>query len=88
MLRVTLLVCPVNQATVTIHRRRVILIKNTGVGNLNWCNCGNCVSEKMEIDCMCPQEVYALNSKFNYEDICCVSELKEFEMLFTTEIVF
>ena len=37
---------------------------------------------------MCSQEVYALNSKFNYEDICCVSELKEFEMLFTTEIVF
>ena len=32
-------------------------LENTEVGNLNWCNCGNCVSEKREIDCLCCHEV-------------------------------
>ena len=62
-------------------------LENTRVGNLNWCNCGNCVLEKREIDFLCCQDVHALNSKFGNEDICCVSESKEFKMLCTSEIV-
>ena len=62
-------------------------LENTRVGNLNWCNCGNCVFEKMEINCLCCQEVHALNSKFDNKVICYVTESNEFEMLCTSEIV-
>ena len=49
-------------------------LENTQIGNVNWCNCGNCVSDKRETDYLCCQDVHTLNSKFDNEDICCVTE--------------
>ena len=37
----------------------------TRVTNLDWCICGNCKNEKREIDCLCCQEVNALNEIFH-----------------------
>ena len=42
---------------------------------------------KREIDCLCCFEVHALNSKFDTENISCIIQSKEFEMLCTSEIV-
>ena len=57
------------------------------VGNLDWCKCGKCLVGKREIDCLCFFEVHALNSKFDTENISCIIQSKEFEMLCTSEIV-
>ena len=43
--------------------------------------------EKREIDCLYCFEVHALNSKFDTENISCIIQSKEFEMLCTSEIV-
>ena len=42
---------------------------------------------KREIDCLYGFEVHALNSKFDTENISCIIQSKEFEMLCTSEIV-
>ena len=60
---------------------------NVRVGNLDWCKCGNCLVGKREIDCLCCFEAHALNSKFDTENISCIIQSKEFEMLCTSEIV-
>ena len=57
------------------------------VGNLDWCKCGNCLVGKREINCLCCFEVHVLNSKFDTENISCIIQSKEFEMLCTSEIV-
>ena len=57
------------------------------VGNLDWCKCENCLVGKREIDCLCCFEVHALNSTFDTENISCIIQSKEFEMLCTSEIV-
>ena len=41
------------------------LEKSSTVGYFEWCKCGECNIEKREIDCLCCQEVDALNSKFD-----------------------
>ena len=33
-------------------------LENAEVGNFNWCICGNCVSKKREIDCLCCYKVH------------------------------
>lgn len=59
----------------------------TRIGNLEWCTCSKCQEEKREIDCLCCQEVAALNSKFDTDKIECVTELPEFATLCLTESV-
>ena len=48
----------------------------TRVTNLDWCTCGNCKNEKREIDCLCCQEVDALNGIFHNEQVKCVTAAK------------
>ena len=55
------------------------LEKSSRVGNLEWCKCGECNIEKREIDCLCCQEVDALNSKFDRENMSCVIKSIQFE---------
>ena len=60
---------------------------NVRVRNLDWCKCGNCLVGKRVIDCLCCFEVHPLNSEFDTENISCIIQPKEFEMLCTSEIV-
>ena len=64
-------------------------VEKPRVGNNDWCKCGgNCKTEKRNIDCLCSQEVHALNSKFNAENyIGCITESKDFETLCTNKTV-
>ena len=64
-------------------------VEKVRVGNNDWCKCGgNCKIEKRNIDCLCCQEVYALNSKFDAENyIGFITESKDFEMLCTNKTV-
>ena len=39
----------------------------TRVTNLDWGTCGNCKNEEREIDCLCCQEMDALNGIFHNE---------------------
>ena len=48
---------------------------------------GTVYQKKREINCLYCQEVHTLNSQFDNEAVCCVTESKEFGMLFTSEIV-
>ena len=57
------------------------------VGILDWCKCQKCVEEKTEIDCLCCQEVAALNSKFNNCDTDCITESPEFTTLCLNELI-
>ena len=63
------------------------LEKSSRVGNLEWCKCGECNVEKREIDCLCCQEVDALNSKFDRENMSCVIKSTEFETLCINKLV-
>ena len=64
-------------------------VKNFRVGNILWCKCGgNCKQEKREIECLCCQDVDALNSKFNAEkNIGYITESQDFETLCTNKAV-
>ena len=64
-------------------------VEKPRVGNNDWCKCGgNCKIEKRNIDCLCCQEVHALNSKFDAKnDIGCITESKDFETLCTNKTV-
>ena len=64
-------------------------VEKPRVGNNDWCKCcGHCKIEKRNIDCLCCQEVHALNSKFDAENyIGCITESKDFEMLCTNKTV-
>ena len=53
----------------------------------DWCKCENCLAGNREIDCLCCFEVHALNSKLDTENISCIIQSKEFEMLRMSEIV-
>ena len=57
------------------------------VGILDSCKCQKCVEKKREIDCLCCQEVAALNSKFNNCDTDCITESPEFTTLCLNESV-
>ena len=58
------------------------------VGNLDWCKCKNCRVETREIDCLCCNEVDALNSKFDAEQpLDCITRSEEFKMLCTNKTV-
>ena len=63
------------------------LEKSSRVGNLEWCKCGECNIEKREIDCLCCQEVDALNSKFDRESMSCVIKSIEFGALCINKLV-
>ena len=54
---------------------------DTRIGNLEWCLCQKCKKEDREIDCLCCQEIPALNSKFNTESMNCIIQSSEFETL-------
>ena len=54
---------------------------DTRIGNLEWCHCQECKKEDREIDCLCCQEVAALNSKFDTESMNCIIQSSEFETL-------
>ena len=55
------------------------LEKSSRVGNRELCKYGECNIEKREIDCLCCQEVDALNSKFDRENMSCVIKSIQFE---------
>ena len=63
------------------------LEKSSRVGNLQWCTCGECNIEKRDIDCLCCQEIDALNSKFGRENTSCVIKSIEFETLSINKLV-
>ena len=54
------------------------LEKSSRVGNLEWCKCRECNIEKRGIDYLRCQEVDALNSKFDRENMSCVIRSIEF----------
>ena len=51
------------------------------VGNLDWCECSQCQNETREIDCLCCQEVAALNEKFDENLMTCITESTELQTL-------
>ena len=57
------------------------------VGNLDWCKCSKCSVENRKIDCLCCQEVAALNSKFDEGNLNCVVGSVEFETLCLNKLV-
>ena len=61
--------------------------KSSRVGNLEWCKSGECNIEKREIDCLCCQDVDALNSKFDRENMSCIIKSIEFETLCINKLV-
>lgn len=60
---------------------------NSRVGHIDWCKCGECRVETREIDCLCCQEVDALNSKFDTEVMNCIIQSKDFDTLCCNETV-
>lgn len=60
---------------------------DTRVGHLDWCKCGHCKIETREIDCLCCKEVDALNSKFDNEQMPCITHSEEFKTLCTNKTV-
>ena len=50
-------------------------------GNLDWCECLQCQNETREIDCLCCQEVAALNEKFDENSMTCITESTELQTL-------
>ena len=61
--------------------------KSSRVGNPEWCKCEECNIEKREIDCLRCQEVDALGSKFDRENMSCVIKFIEFETLCISKLV-
>ena len=57
------------------------------VGSREWCKCLKCLIKEREIDCLCCQEVDALNSKFDHKDIDYVTKSVESETLCINELV-
>ena len=56
-------------------------------GNLEWCKHLKRSIEEREIDCLCCQEVVAINSKFDQEYIDCVTKSIDFETLCINKLV-
>lgn len=54
---------------------------NERIGNTAWCECSQCKVENREIDCLCCQEVAALNEKFDKSSVKCITEDEEFQTL-------
>ena len=59
----------------------------TRVTNLDWCPCRNCKNEKREIDCLCCQEVDALNGIFPNKQVKCAVICEEFKTLCLDKVV-
>ena len=57
------------------------------VCNREWCTCHECKEEAREIDCLCCQEVAALNFFFDNGRIKCITESPEFTTLCLNELV-
>ena len=74
-------------SSISSSESKTNLEKSSRVGNLEWCKCGECNIEKREIDCLCCQEVDALNSKFDRENMSCVIKSIEFETLCINKLV-
>ena len=64
-------------------RRRLCSTRKFKSWNVDWCKCGgNCKIEKRDIDCLCCQEVHALNLKFDAENnIRCITESKYYVLI-------
>ena len=60
---------------------------NLRVGHLDWCICGNCLVGKSEINRLFCFEAYNLNSKLDTENISCIIQSKELDVLCTSEIL-
>ena len=56
-------------------------------GTLDWCSCSNCKIEEREIDCLCCQEVAALNEKIDKFGTKCITKAEEFQTLCLNEAV-
>ena len=55
---------------------------------LNWCLCLKSKVEKQEINCLCCQELAALNEKTNFEkNVTCTTEAEEFKTLCLNKVV-
>ena len=59
----------------------------TRVRNLDWCTCGNCKNKKREIDCLCWQEVDALNGIFHNKQVICAVMCEKFKTLHLNKVV-
>eukprot|EP00111_Clytia_hemisphaerica_P007238 TCONS_00021017-protein len=46
--------------------------------SLDWCECEGCQIETREIDCLCCNEVAALNEKFDQGDFQCIIDSPQF----------
>ena len=57
------------------------LATNERVGNTAWCECSQCKVENREIDCLCCQEVAALNERFDKLAVNCITEDEELRTL-------
>ena len=53
----------------------------TRVTSLDWCTCGNFKNQKRETDCLCYQEVDALNGIFHSKQVKCAVICEEFKTL-------
>ena len=51
------------------------------VKTLHWCSCSNCKIEEREIDCLCCQEVAALNENIEKFSVKCITTATEFQTL-------
>ena len=51
------------------------------IGKTDWCKCKRCKKETREIDCLCCQEVAALNLKFDFCEMECITDSDEFATL-------
>ena len=54
----------------------------TRVTSPDWCTCGNFKNQKRETDCLCYQEVDALNGIFHNKQVKCAVICEEFKTLF------
>ena len=56
------------------------------IGNKDWCSCGYCKEEDREIDCLCCEEVAAIDeTKFQTQN--CITLVEEFKVLCLTKTV-
>ena len=57
------------------------------VTSLDWCTCGDFKNQKRKIDCLCCQEVDALNGIFHNKQVKCAVICEEFKTLCLNKVV-
>ena len=63
------------------------LARNELIGNTVWSKCSQCKAENREMDCLCCQEVAALNKKFDKSAVKCTAKSEEFQTLCVNKAV-